>query len=57
MVTEHLDPALHVLCDCLCYTVTRTTTSDNSRGKEEELLPLTLGIQSREMGTENSLSC
>lgn len=41
--SERLDGALHVLRDYLCYTVTRTTTRDSSRGKGNELLlPLRL---------------
>lgn len=39
MASEHLDAALHVLLrDYLCYTVTRVTTGDSSRGKGNELL-------------------
>lgn len=40
--SERLDVALHVLRDYLCYTVTRATTRDSSRGKGNELLPLRL---------------
>lgn len=40
--SERLDVALHVFRDYLCYTVTRATTQDSSRGKGNELLLLRL---------------